>query len=128
MEKHSKEIKLITHHKKSFDKKAMGYAKLTPNAVQEVNLDETKLTPRMIKEIVDELGIEINDIVDRDSDLFKNEYEGVDLSKDDWLKVLSEKSELLKTPIVLSNNESFIVDTPSRLLEFREKYFKTETK
>ncbi|NMM47986.1 arsenate reductase family protein [Marinigracilibium pacificum] len=124
MELRQKEIKLLIHHYKELDKKALGYAELSPNAVQIVNLDQESLTPRMIKEIIDLLGVDVSKIIDRNSDTFIDKFKNVELSEEDWLRVLSEKNDLIKTPIVLSEDKNMIVDAPSRLLEFRDEYLK----
>ena len=54
-----------------------------------------------------------------ESELYKKSLQNVNYDEADWLQVLTEHPELLKTPIVERGSEILIVETPTDVLKLK---------
>ncbi|GAA0894419.1 hypothetical protein GCM10009122_41000 [Fulvivirga kasyanovii] len=104
------EILLIYNSEKQQDRKTKGYADtLNDHALNERDVLTDNLTETQIAEIARDMNIEIAELVDKNSDLYLQEYKNKSLSDDEITKVLAKNPEMIKTPIAYVGSEVFFV-------------------
>ncbi len=100
------------------DKEAFGYATPLRDHMHDIDITKEPLTSTQIKEIADKLGVEVEAMVDKESDIYKEEYNGMSFDDANWLNILSQKPALLKTPIVFVGEEGQIVESGRDIIKF----------
>jgi|SRR5690606_8338917 arsenate reductase len=96
------EILLIYNSEKLSDRKALGYAKsLRGYKVKERDIVRDALTETQLKEVANRLGVLPNELVDRESDVYRDKFRDVNVSENDLLIALKNEPDLLRTPIAL---------------------------
>lgn len=84
--------------------------------IRDIDVLKVKLTSTQLKEIVDMLGLPIEDLIERDSDIYKEMYKDKAFDEADWLAVLVQNPDLLRTPIVFKGKKGILIETPSNVL------------
>lgn len=108
MELKEGEYLLIYKGKIHEDKQTRGYAV----AIERVKINEwdilkTPMTRLQVKEVADHLGVPVSKLYDP-----SDPSEPGDYSEDELLKILAHDPMQMKTPIILSKEKSFFVDSP----------------
>ena len=116
MEFDPQEITLIYNFNKQGDRESLAYAKQMAVNVSEVDISHNPLTERQMAMLLDKLGVGVEDIIDKSSDIYQEKYEGKDMDEPDWLNVIKHNPELMKTPIGILGDNSIICDLPSQIL------------
>lgn len=75
------------------------------------------LTKDELKDMVGKLGMAAHELVRTGEELYKNEYEGRDISDEEWLDILIKQPELLQRPIVVKGDKAIIARPPEKVLE-----------
>lgn len=70
-------------------------------------LDEP-LKPKDLKLILAKLDLNVDDVIRKEEQLFKQKYKGLDFTDDEWLLVLEENPKLLQRPIVVKGSKAVI--------------------
>ena len=112
-----KEILLFYKPGRKKDKNTLNLAKQVSAHINDRDVTIDPPTETQIKEIIQLLNRPIGDLVDRESEPFKRQYENTDLTDDQWLKAITNEPDLLKTPIAFKGKRGIIVDTPSDVLD-----------
>lgn len=86
------------------------------NHIREIDVLKEKLTSTQLKEILDMLGRPVEDLIERDSDIYKKMYKDKDFDEAGWLSVLVQNPDLLRTPIVFKGKKGILIETPSNVL------------
>ena len=94
---------------------------LTPH-IREIDIRKDKLSMTHLIEVLGKLDRRAEDIVDKDSDPFKEKFHNVELAEEEWLKAIVANPDMLYTPIVFLGDRGMIVDTPSRVLDLDPKH------
>ena len=97
-------------------KQTFVYAKASGLPLQTVDLLKVKLTGTQIIELADRLNIEVSDLVNQEHPAYKANFTHHDLSTDDWIKMIQHHPEIMKQPIVLHENKTILVETPTDIL------------
>ena len=116
MEFDPQEITLIYDFNKQGDRESLAYAKQMAVNVSEVDISHNPLTERQLALLLDKLGVSLDEIIDKRSDIYQKKYEGKDMDETDWLSVIKHNPELMKTPIGMLGDESVICDLPNQIL------------
>lgn len=116
-----KEILLFYKPGRKKDKNTLNLAKQVSSHINDRDVTLNPPTETQITEILQLLERPISDLIDRDSEPFKKQYQDSDLSDDQWLKAISNEPDLLKTPIAFKGKRGIIVDTPSDVLNLDPK-------
>lgn len=112
------EILFIYNSKLYGDKQALGYViPLDKHKIKEFDLMYEKLTERQIAEIADRMNVELDDLLDKSSDAYKNNIHGATLEPHDKLKVMRENPDTLKTPIAITTQKAVYVTDPYSLIK-----------
>jgi len=98
-------------------KQTLAYAQAEGVAVLLIDISKTPPTGTQLAEIASRLGMEIKDLIDRDHELFNANIEELNLSEDDWMKMIRKNPEILKQPIAIWGDQTILVETPTDLLQ-----------
>lgn len=112
------EILFIYNSKDLQDRQALVYAKSLPNhRIKEVDLQKDSFTETQVKQIADMLEVEPDSLIDHASELYKENYSNVELTKSDALKAMASQPELIKTPIAVYNDGAEPISSPYTLVK-----------
>ena len=121
MQFNEREVLLLYKQGIKKDKNAYHMAKQVSEHVNDIDVIKTPLTETQLREILLRLNTPIEQMIERDSDVFKKEYKDVDLDEDGWIKAMAKNPDLIKTPIAFKGKRGMIVQTPSNILELDPK-------
>jgi arsenate reductase-like glutaredoxin family protein len=103
---------------KRSDGEALGYARpLKPHSL-EIDLTKDNITSTQLMEIANKLGVSVSELVDRESDMYKEQYNGMDFDDNNWLTLLTQNPELLRTPIIFNGDQGIIADSGRDVIKF----------
>lgn len=74
-------------------------------------------TEKEIKEIVSMLGIKAEDLVRKKEKLFKENFEGKNISDEEWIGILHRHPILIERPIFVKNGKAIIGRPVERVLD-----------
>lgn len=74
-----------------------------------------------IKEILKMLGIKAEQLVRKKEPLYKEKYEGKEISEAEWVKILHENPILIERPILVSGDKAIIGRPMETIVEFVKK-------
>ncbi len=100
------------------DEEAVGYARPLKEHSFELDLTKDNLTSTQLMEIANKLGVSVGDLVDRQSDMYKEKFNGMDFDDNNWLTLLTQNPELLRTPIVFNGERGMIVESGRDVIKF----------
>ena len=112
-----REILILYKPKIKKDNNTYALARQLSDHIREVDVFKDKLTPTQLKEVVDMLGVNIEDIIERDSDTYKEHYKDKAFDEADWIEILVQNPDLLRTPIVFKGKKGVLIETPSNVLK-----------
>ncbi len=93
---------------------------LRKNAKEDYELIEYLVeTPSVeeLREILKMLGMKAEQLVRKKEPLYKEKYEGKEISESEWLKILTAHPILIDRPIVVKDGKAIIGRPPERILE-----------
>ncbi|MDO1447714.1 ArsC/Spx/MgsR family protein [Rhodocytophaga aerolata] len=103
---------------KRSDEEALGYARpLKPHSL-EIDLTKDNITSTQLMEIANKLGVSVGELVDRESDMYKEKYNGMDFDDNNWLTLLTQNPELLRTPIIFNGDQGIIAESGRDVIKF----------
>ncbi len=70
-----------------------------------------------LKDILNKLGMNAEDIIRKKEKLFKEEYKGKELTNAQWIKVLAKNPILIERPIVVKANKAVVGRPPENVNE-----------
>jgi len=113
------EILFIYNSNDLNDRQALGYAKSLPNhKVKEFDLQKNKFTELQVEQVAHMLEVDPVSLIDNRSDVYKKTYSEVDLTRNDALKAMACKPELIKTPIAVYNDQAKPINSPFQMMEW----------
>ncbi len=111
-------VTIIYKGNKRSEEEALGYARPLKEHSFELDLTKDNLTSTQLMEIANKLGVGIGDMVDRESDLYREKFNGMDFDDNNWLTLLTQNPELLRTPIVFNGEQGMIVESGRDVIKF----------
>jgi arsenate reductase-like glutaredoxin family protein len=96
-------------------KKTLAYAHTICAYVREINYLQNPLTQFQLEQIIQDLGLQPSDVIDRRHELYQK-YADQDFAEADWLKILSHTPHLLLAPIAIMGTKAIIVHNPIDVL------------
>ncbi len=121
MEFNKREILLYYKPNVKKDKNTYNLAKQVSDHINDVNVLKDPPTASQLKQVLDVLGVDIEKLVERDSDIYKEEYEGKSFDEPTWLNIMVKNPDLIKTPIAILGDRGVLVETPSNVLDLDPK-------
>lgn len=118
-----KEREIVIFYKPNIKKDSNTYvlASQISNHIRDIDVLKEKLTSTQLKKIIDLLGLPIEDLIERDSDIYKRMYQDKAFDEAGWLSVLVQNPDLLRTPIVFKGKKGMLIETPSNVLSLDEE-------
>lgn len=98
-------------------KQTRAYAKSLSSNVNEVNLNNSKLTTTLWKEILNMLGLRPKDLLDRSNPEYQAKVRGNTFTMTGWLDVLANNPHLLKAPIAVYHHRAVLCQNPTDILK-----------
>lgn len=98
-------------------KQTLAYAKSEGLAIHPIDILKTPLTGTQIAELATRLGLEVKDLVNQDHPAYAKKFEHVELSTDDWIKMIKHNPEIMKQPIALHGDQTILVETPTDIIK-----------
>jgi len=117
MEWNPKEVVIIYNFEERGNREALAYAKQIAQNVNEVDISKTPLNERQMAQLLDNLGVSVEDVIDRRADVYQEKYKDAELSLMDWLTAIEHNPELLRTPIGILGNRAIVCETPGDMLK-----------
>lgn len=112
------EVLLIYDSDEINDKEARVYVHSFKNhKVKDMDINRESLTEQQFAELSRRLGVHPSELLDKQSEFYKNHMEGTELSKDDIFKMLKNNPKLLKTPIIVYHDRAEIVGSQYNLIK-----------
>lgn len=105
-------------HNDTRDKEALSYAQSLRPHVHEINVMDEPPTLTQLKEIADNLQVDVEELVDKRDDLYKEQYQDKSFDAENWLLILTQNPTLIKTPIIFIGNRGTILDSPRDIIKF----------
>ena len=96
-------LKLI--HEKGFDIEIVEYLK-------------TPLNANELSSLIKLLGLTPEEIVRKNEEIFKKEFKGKDLTKEEWLEALINNPNLIQRPIITTQKKGIIGRDENELSKF----------
>ncbi len=115
-----KQLTLLYSSETTVGKQTLAYAEASDKNVLTIDVSKTKVTGTQWVEIAERLGTTVSHLVNTTHPDFVKLYgsEAVNLSTDDWVKVLQKQPEVLKGCVVLNGLECLIVENPSDIVKY----------
>ena len=117
MELNEREITLFYNPANKKSRNTLAMAKQLTENIKEWDVIQNPPTERQLMEIMQMLDATIDDMIEKDSDLYREKFENSDFTDDEWLTVLKKNPELIQTPIVFRGKKGMFIDTPSNVLD-----------
>lgn len=93
---------------------------LIQQAGQQIEIIDYLNQPPSEKElttIIKLLGINAEDLVRKNEDVYKEKFKGKKITQQEWVKILIEHPKLIERPIVIKGDTAIIGRPPEKVLE-----------
>lgn len=93
---------------------------LIQQAGQQIEIIDYLNQPPSEKElttIIKLLGINAEDLVRKNEDVYKEKFKGKKITQQEWVKILIEHPKLIERPIVIKGDKAIIGRPPEKVLE-----------
>jgi arsenate reductase len=107
------EIQLYIKLNCSKSKKTIAYAKSHSNNVNTIDLSKTKGTGTIWENILTKLEKSPKELLDKSQPYYQENIKGRDFEKRDWIYLLMNNPDLVKSPIAIRGNRAILIDTPT---------------
>lgn len=107
------------YHNPRCSKSRQTLALIKENGIEPEIIEYLKNVPTTdeLKRIVDMLGIKPFDLLRKGEEVYKKEYKSLNLTDDEWIKVMTEHPKLIERPIVVKNNSAVLGRPPENVLK-----------
>jgi len=120
--KHKNMIKLYYSSNSSLGKQTLAYVSASKKEILAIDLSKTKLTGTQWMEVAEALDTTLSSLVNQNHPDFTKIYseKEIQLSNEDWIKVLHKNPEVLKGSILMVNNSFYLLETPIDFIKHLE--------
>ena len=103
--KSDRQISLYYNSNSVRAKQTLAYAKAEGLRIREVDILKTRL------------NLEVKDLVNQSHPAFTAKFEPMELSPNDWIKLIQHNPEIMKQPIALRGDLTILVETPTDIIK-----------
>lgn len=115
MEINNKEIVLLLSGNEFLNKQTIAHSQGMKTPVNVQKQLEEAVTSTLFSLILENCKMEPKDLLDRSDPTYQNELRGKDMTKDEWVRVLKMRPDLLRAPIGIRGDQVVVCDTPSKI-------------
>jgi arsenate reductase (glutaredoxin) len=114
-----KNNKLILYYKPEVkkDKNTFTLARQVSNHILDIDIQKSPLTETQIFSILQNLDLKAEELVEKESEVFKTNFSHVVLDETNWVKALANHPEMMRTPIAIKGEKAILIKTPSNILQ-----------
>lgn len=112
-----RQITLYYNSKSGRAKKTLAYAKAEGLPIQEIDLLKNPLTGTQIVELAERLGLKVSDLVNQQHPTYTVKFDPLNLSTEDWIKMIHNNPEIMKQPIAIRGDITILVETPTDIIK-----------
>ena len=102
-------------------KKTIAIAKARQTTVNIQNLSLNEPSTTWISLILNELGKNAKDIMNKAHPYYQEHLRGHDYDDEGWLNILKKNPFLFRCPIIHFNNKSYMIETPTDLFKIEKQ-------
>lgn len=113
---HSNEISLFHNPDCSKAKKAKALAGSMASSVNSYEFSKMPKMQLQWQELLASLGKKAKDILDKSKPYYQANIRGRDFQDTDWLNIVINNPELIRSPIAIKGNKAMFLDNPSDIL------------
>ncbi|MEO6348119.1 MAG: hypothetical protein ABIO60_09455 [Aquaticitalea sp.] len=115
------EIKLYYHSDNSLGKQTFGYVQSSNRKILAIDISQTKVTGTQWVELAKNLGIRIDQLINKEHPDFSQHYdEHTNLEDEDWLKILDKMPIVLTYPIAIIGKKYVQLKGPGDFVKYIE--------
>jgi arsenate reductase len=107
------EIQLYCKTNCSKSKKALAYAKSMSNKVNAIDMRKTRGTGTIWKSILAKLDKSPKELLDKSLPYYQKNIRGRDFDERDWIYLLMNNPDLVRSPIAIRGNKAIVLDNPT---------------
>lgn len=112
------QITLYFDPNSSRGKQTLVYAKTFNLPISEKDIYKEPFTGAQLVELARLLNISLSEIADTEKALYKEEIgDAKNFSKEDWITVLTQNPELVRSPIAMKGEKVMLINTPTDILQ-----------
>lgn len=115
--KNNREIILYYKPAVKKDKNTYVMASQITKHIREIDVYKDTPTETQLMSVLTQLGIDVEKIIERESDIYKEKYEGKSFDVEGWIQILVQNPDMIKTPIAIKGNRAMLIETPSNILD-----------
>lgn len=99
-------------------KQTLVYAKTYKLPISEIDITKEPFTGTQLLELTRLLGLSLSEIADTERALYKEEIgDSKSFSDEDWITVLTQNPELVRSPIAMKGKKVMMINTPTDILQ-----------
>jgi arsenate reductase (glutaredoxin) len=107
---------IIFHNPRcSKSRQALELLKEKTSEVEVVEYLKTPPTAEELKGIVAKLGIQAQELIRKNEQIFKDHYKGKELSNEEWIAAMVEHPKLIERPIIIKGQKAVIGRPPENV-------------
>lgn len=114
---HSNEISLFHNPDCSKAKKAKALAGSMASSVNSYEFSKMPKLQLQWHELLESLGKKAKDILDKSKPYYQANIRGRDFQDTDWLNILINNPDLIRSPIAIKGSKAMLLDNPSDILK-----------
>ena len=107
------EIKIYYNQNDEKAKKALIYALSMSSNVQTFDIEKTRRTGTIWRNILAKLNKSPKDLLDKSKPYYQKNIKGRDFEDRDWIYLLMNNPGLVRSPIAIRGNKAIILDNPT---------------
>lgn len=113
---HDSEISLFHNPECNKAKKARAMAGSLARTVNAYEFSKLPRTQTQWRELLGSLGKKAKDILDKSKPYYQANIRGRDFQEEDWLNIVINNPDLIRSPIAMRGNKALLLDNPSDIL------------
>ena len=107
------EIQLYYNPECSKAKKAIAYARSMVSRVNTIDIQKTRGTGTIWRSILSKLDKSPKELLDKSKPYYQENIRGRDFEDREWLYLLMNNPDLVRSPIAIRGNKAIILDNPT---------------
>lgn len=113
MKTHPREILIYYNSKSSSDRKLLAHAKSTGFKVRSYCHSQAPSTTTSWNSIIENLNMHPKELMNKADPYYQSHLRGKEFEMEDWLNVIKNNPQLMKSPIAMKGKKAIVCNTPT---------------